>query len=375
MHIEYSLKILYNFYKGRYPFPDFYLPKEAEEVFMKKIIRLVAATLLLSMLFACYGFVCSAAGESDFASAVDSINQSGSYLERKTNIDAIMALYGGLSDDEKNSVKEDYALALAELAAVEALAERAEAFIAAVESFALCSNLIDKERVLENATSTKFSDESYDGIADALAAYNAMLEEVEAKIAKCNEFIEYVDEITILEEDDYLGIRAALDAAAAVLKEIDMSYHGVSGAYTLYNEFLSAIGEKEYYTRDWVNSVKALKELPSYKYKRSGYEAVMLSMKNESFLPDYPAVAEAMQVLAEVEEYFRSCISAGNAFIRAVDDIKNAPTVGDGLINAYSKYKGVDKTVDGVSSAYATFDSMLDEYNDVVKQLNAWIES
>lgn len=354
---------------------QFDLPRSAEEVFMKIIVRILSAVLALSLLLISFSAVAFASeGTDSFNSAVAAIDANGNYLKRKTDIDNIMAKYEALSESDKALVADSYQLALAELAKVEELARAAEAFISAVKSLDMCNTLIDKELVINRATSGLFSDESYEGITEALATYTSTKASVEATVEKCNQFLEYIDTVSILEEDDYLGIKAALDAAKALLPDIDLTYYGVQGAYEIYNEAQSLIGEKEYYTRDWINSVREMDALTVYKYKRASYETLQLTARNELFLPDYADVPAALELMAAAEEYFRACISAGNAFIRAVDDIESADSVGEGLINAYAKCKGVDKTVDGVSSAYSTFKSTLDDYNDVIEQMNAWME-
>ena len=336
---------------------------------MKKFLRVLSLTLLVAICLSVLPVAVYAASGEDFVSGVNAINKDAPYATRKAAADALLDAYNGLSDTEKSEVAASYSALGDEIAALRAIEEKADAFLAAVAVLESCQNLNDKENVFETATAegVYFDDESYPGVADALA----QLEAVKTAVDNTCAFISAVDEATLVDETDYAAYRAALDLCEEYINLIDRTYAGADGAYSFYRSMASALLTKENYTTQIAALITEMQNAADYSSRKMSYERIKDSVESDQFIPDHPSVAGLDEAMEETEEYFRSCIAVANGFILAVNRITVGKDYAKGIIEAYAALDGVDMGVDGVSSAKSSFDSSVNRYNSAVRELNA----
>ena len=336
----------------------------------------IFAVFLVTLLIFCLGVVGYAADAQDFSAAVADIDDSASYSDRLSAVEQAEKIYAELSDEEKLDVVLDYQLLLSERDALCALEGQAETFISGVNVLSDISDLDEREEQLNMLLGggVYFADETYPGITDALQALAPMRADIEARVEASVEFMNAVDTAVLLSEDDYLGIKEALVRAENYLPLIDHTYDGVSGAKLTYDYLRSVYYSKEEYTKGFLEYIKLMAEATDYKTAKDYYDRAITQIGKEDFLPDYEGVDEAMEKLAQTEEYFKECIAAANIFISAVGNMSSNDKISLAIINAYSALLGVDITVEGVSVALRSLEAAVESYNSRVESINETFE-
>lgn len=319
----------------------------------------------------CAVFAGSVFAKGDFGEAVLQIGEADTWGERSALIEEAENIYASLSDDEKLTFADAYASLVAHKSDLAAIKAKADRFIFFVGTLGDLSDLNEKEEAvaLAKGEGVYFDDESYPGISDALAELRTFEEQVSLAVDACIAFINAADAASLIEEDDYLALRAALDEAEKYLKLIDNTYDGVKGAKTSYELLAGEVRVKEIYTEEFLGEVERLKTKTEYKTYLADYTTAKSYLADERFLSEYPGVEDAMLVLSDADLYLKDCLNRANVFITAVSRFGSSEDIAKDLINAYLALEGVDMTVNGVSTAKSVFDSTLKTYNDIAEAI------
>ena len=306
---------------------------------MKRLLSVALGLCLLIALTLCAVATTTA---DQLRQGVADIDPDGSYADRLDHYNGLRQLEQQLDDSER-----------AELSA-----ELAE-----------CVGLVEKERVADEAEAegVYFDDDTYPGVAEALADIAAVRQRVNACIA----FTDAVTEASLIEIEEYAEVKEWLDLAKGYLDAIDSSYYGVPEAYTSYNTISFDLGERERHTKTVIDQILQVDMYPGYAMKQQCISEAKRGMQNELYEDECEFVAEGMAKLAEVEAYFADCIEKANAFILAVSLIQNAEDLPAALKNAAVAFKQIDTGVEGVGAAVAEYNNVLKNYNNTVKRVNA----
>ena len=327
--------------------------------------------VLFTLAALCAIFACSAFAKEDFSEVVSQIEGADTWGEKSTLIEEADTIYASLTDKEKLAFSDAYGALLdhkADLAATKAKADR---FIFFIGTLSDISDLNEKEEaiLLAKGEGVYFDDESYPGITDALAELRAFEERTSSAVYASLAFINAVDAAYLIEKDDYLALRAALDEAEGYIELIDNTYDGVRGAKANYEALAGEIRVKEIYTEDFLTEAERLKTKTEYKTYLADYTTAKSYLADERFLSEYPGVDDAMLVLSDADLYIKDCLNRANVFITAVSRFSSSNTIAKDLIKAYRALDGVDMTVNGVSTAKSAFDSTLKAYNDIAEAI------
>lgn len=249
-------------------------------------------------------------------------------------------------------------------------------FEAVVDDIKNATSLTEKEQLLESA------DAQWDAYLDsvggqpdaaaieAYASYESMKEQILQIAEKCTEFIGYVTEA----ENGWLGVdyeltKASLNAAGALIDEIDMSYEGISSAKTRYDSVLKEVEDCEKPYRLYIQAIEAALAADNYKAMKQAMNEVATREKEISALsiklPTYPGYGQAVAAKAEIADEMAAIMENAAAFINAVQLI-NGDNIKAGIAEAYELYDAIDQTADGVSAAKSQLDSLNKTYGGAV---------
>ena len=333
-----------------------------------KYFSLAATAVLLVF---CLGVI-TFASES-FPECIEGIDKSADYATRLDRVERAESLYAELSDEEKALASDLYALLLAEKSELGGIALSAERFILSVNGLRDISDLNEKASAIENIKTSNsiFTDESYPGIEAAIEEFNSFDRSVTEAVSICEAFIEAVDVLISQDEDDYVLLSSAIKDAQSYIKLVDSTYDGIPGAISNYNNIAGAIRVKEQYTDEFLLAVEDMKTKSDYKSYSDAYDYAIDYTKSESFIPDYPGVAEAMAELGAAEELMREAIKRANAFVAYVNSIGTSGDLFGELAESYGRLSGVDFTIDVAATAKALLDSMIEEYNKTSEKINS----
>ncbi|MBQ8719722.1 MAG: hypothetical protein IJY65_01685 [Clostridia bacterium] len=256
-------------------------------------------------------------------------------------------------------------------------AERAAAFVEAVEAISDAATLADKKAAADyaNSAAVKFTDTSYTGVADALAELDEQISTINKAIEDSESFVEQVS-VAISEYyagGSYLVVRAALDAAQDSYYSSDPTWQGVLSARESYTTINAELLTGETASRSYIQYANecqaALDEGGDI------YSEISTSYKNaknfdKTLIAEYPGVSEATEILLDAEEYMQSAEATANEFIAAVS------TVGVGnpyekIPAAYAVLERTDKSVKGVSSAIRSLEGRVAAINAIAERANA----
>lgn len=344
------------------------------EQYMKKRIFQKAVLVIVVLAIFISSFSVLALASGSFEDAVESIDKSLDYKTRRERADLALLIYGSLTDEEKEAVADGFATLGQELDALSEIEARADAFIQYVGQFPDIHDLDQKLAAISTARRDDviFTDVTYPGIADALSALEDFKGEVLPLVENCNSFIAAVDLALSFDEDEYLEIAMALaDAERYRDLGLDNTYDGISGAIASYNELSSKITTKELYTEEFLRAVEDLAGKTDYKSFSAAYEYAVDYTKNESFLPTYPGVSEALESLKSAEETMKEAIKRANAFVQYVNSLGSTGNIALELIESYDRLSGVDFTIDTAASAKAILDGAIADYNTRVSLANS----
>ena len=336
-----------------------------------KMLKCLSLIITVALIFSSFTFFAFAS--ESFSDVVGGIDETEDYMTRYERVERAFALYSELSDEEKALVSDLFATLLDEESSLLLLKNRADSFIAHVNSFSELSDLDEKLSAVLTARreDVLFTDASYPGISEALLELEEFEETVLETVDVCLSFIDAVDLVLSIDEADYIELSEALAEASLYVDRVDKTFDGIDGAYQSYVSIKSALREKELYTEEFLSAVADLKEITDYKSFSKAYNNVLDYTKSENFIPDYKGVSEALKYLEDAEGAMKDAVKRANAFVSYVNTLGASGNLALDLINAFTYLEGVDLTVDGVSSAVSMLDSAIAEYNARAKRANA----
>ena len=251
-------------------------------------------------------------------------------------------------------------------------ADRAAAFILAVNSISEKTTLSEREIAIAAARSegVYFDDESYDGVTEALkllAEYEAI---IEAEIGRCLEFCDIVDAASSLDViEDYLELKALLEEAKGYLNIVDKTYIGVSGAVGIYGNLTSELLKKEQRVATFLEQVARMSAATVYSEKYDAYREAKMICSAKDFLNTHPDVIAAKADFDAASDYFGDCAFVAAMFAEQVDKIYDAEILGEAINDAYEIYVNMDKTYP--SDFISEFNNIVDDYNEAATKINS----
>ena len=250
--------------------------------------------------------------------------------------------------------------------------ERAARFISAVEEFSELADLDEKKSHLATVKSAEiyFSDESYDGVTEALASlaqYEALINEA---VANCDAFIDAVDTALMTDVDDYEAFKAALTEAEKYFKKLDSTYDGILGAQSDYKSMSGELTEREKYTEDFLKAVEKIATATDYNTRLEAYNDAEEYIEGESFIATYPGVAEALATLEATDALLEEAVAEAGAFVSLISRLGTGDNIVDELLAAYAALAQQDITAPGVSMSKLILDTATEAYNASVHAVN-----
>ncbi len=341
---------------------------------MKHSTRCMAFLLVVSLMLGLLCFSAVGAGLEGFEDKVSTMLSATTYPEKKTAYTEALAIYEGLSAEEKNEVKtlelEMQRMGI-ELENIEKAAEAFDAQVRGISDIAIGDRMVAIESAEAKANAE--IDPTHPIAFEALKLLAEMKSELEETIENCLDFMSAVSDAEQLDVENYIELREALDLAATYLDVIDTGYPGVSGAYSSYSSMSSELGIKERYTAGVLAKVNEMINAKEYATRRMLKNEIDNLLVSESFIPDYEGMQQALATMAEVEEEMKACVIKATRFILAVEAVATADNYREALIGCYAFIEGVDFTVDGAAAAKASFDGMVNAYNSSVRYCNSFM--
>ncbi len=206
-----------------------------------------------------------------------------------------------------------------------------------------------------------------EGVAESYESYISQKASIEAKIALCDEFIEYVTLAS--EATGYPEKRENLDKADALLDKIDKNYEGVNSAYSLFSSLCNELQEPEKICEQYIEAAakaaagKTCSEVRSFIQEAKIIKALIT-------IPDYTGLEEANENIKNAELFLAERALEAAPFILAVRNITSAESIPAGVMAAYKELEGIDETADGVYTALSDLEKIEADYNEMVEEAN-----
>lgn len=250
-------------------------------------------------------------------------------------------------------------------------------FIAAIEEMQSATSLADKydyvtEADMHLAEYTAGSGDMED--PEFLAAYTVYTEvglAVKATVNACNTFMDHVETALANDGVSFAILKENLDAAGALLSQLDHSYPGVSGLVNSYNDLYFVYRDKIEICDGYINFAALAAEADTYA-KADEYVRRAKDYFSKITIPDYPGLDEAEANIAKATEFMAQKVAGAQRFVHAVNDLYKTDNIAEAIRNAYAiiEEDGVDVTAEGASVAYETLRSAELSYSSTVRKAN-----
>ena len=250
----------------------------------------------------------------------------------------------------------------------------AESFIAAVEA-ANDDSLDFNARAVAYKTITElyFDNETYPGVTEAIAGYNAVRDYMNLEISNAENFVKYVNRA------DYASYISAkqenLNIAKNYMDICQPDFAGVAEAKVLYAQIQAYIDEQIANANAYINAVNALDSLTGAALVNGINNAQSLQIAGNVLGVD--GVTEANiklnQVIAAIELAERYNIHFLN-LVNSLDSAKDAAETYSILAAAKDAEKNADKSNAEVDAACAKLSKAVIAFNDQVNAINAEFE-
>ena len=274
-----------------------------------------------------------------------------------------------------------FILSIAFLFGVLALAihasEASENFIETVEAMKAASSLDAKDELLLYAE--EYLDEYLseggstedEQIAEYYLDYLTLKEEIDAEVALCIEFIDYVEAAE--NALGYPALKANMIAAEELLSKIDNSYSQVSGFVNSFNTMKFDLAQNEKVCEYYIEAGEQAKAAKTYAEAKAAVEYGSIVEKNIEIF-DYPGLEEARAALTDASELMSTLALEAAEFILAVSNIGKIGSIPEGVIAAYAVYETIDPTAPDVSASLDKLRSIERNYNKSATEANATVD-
>lgn len=316
------------------------------------------------------------ASERDSAKFIELVNSvMGHNLNDYAVVKADLALFEGCNPDptyEGVEAANKYFTKIVD--AEESIRTSAENFIAAVK---VANNaelgFNDRAEAFKTITELYYDNETYPGVTEAIAGYNAVRDYMDLEIANAENFVMYVNKA------DYASYISAkqenLDIAKTYMDICQPDFAGVAEAKVLYAQIQEFINQQIANATAYINAVNALDSLSGTALANAIKNAQSLQIAGNVLGVD--GVTEANiklnQAIASIELVERYCIHFVN-LVNSLDDAKDAATTYSILAAAREAEKDVDKSYANVDAACAKLSKAIVAFNDQVNAINAEFE-
>lgn len=219
-----------------------------------------------------------------------------------------------------------------------------------------------------------YDNETYPGVTEALARYDAIVEYMSFEIEKAESFIKYVNKA------DYAAYVSAkqenLDIAKGYMDHCNPEYAGVADAKELYAEIQEFINQQIANANAYIEAVNKLDSLSGNDYIIAIENALSLQASGNVLGVDGVTDANIKldQALAAIELGDRYCIH----FIALVATIENTASLADRyelLADAREAEKDADQSYAGVREASEKLAKAIADFNGLVDAANAEFEN
>ena len=288
---------------------------------------------------------------------------------------ADLALFEGCEPDlTYEGVAEAYKQYTKLVVAEQTIRTSADAFITAVN--AANNDSLDfnaRAEAYKTITGIYFDNETYPGVTEAIAGYNAIREYMNLEISNAENFVKYVNKA-----DYALYISAKqenLEIAKTYMDICQPDFAGVAEAKVLYAEVQAFIELQIANANAYINAVNALDSL-------SG-TALLNGIKNAQSLQEagnvlgVEGVTEANikldQMIASIELVERYCIHFVN-LVASIEKAASSEELFELLADAKDAEKDADKSYAGVADASAKLSKAIADFNAQVEAINAEFE-
>ena len=209
---------------------------------------------------------------------------------------------------------------------------------------------------------------------DFLAAYTVYTETgltVKTTVDTCNTFMDHVEEALANDGVSFPALKEHLDAAGALLTQLDHSYPGVSGLVNSYNDLFFVYRDKIEICDGYINFAALAAEAETYA-KADEYVRRAKDYLSKITIPDYPGLDEAATNIEKATEFMSEKVAGAQRFVHAVNDLYKTDDLAEAIRNAYAiiEEDGVDVTAEGAVSAYDTLRSAELSYSSSVRKAN-----
>lgn len=319
-------------------------------------------------------FLESEGDSARFLQLVDSIKDHD--INDYAVLTADLALFEGCEPDlTYEGVADAYKHYSKLVEAEETIRTSAETFIAAVS--AANDDALDfnaRAEAYKTITAIYFDNETYPGVTEAIAGYNAIRDYMNLEISNAENFVKYVNRA-----DYALYISAKqenLDIAKTYMDICQPDFAGVAEAKLLYVEVQAYIEQQIANANAYINAVNALDSL-------SG-TALLNGIKNAQSLQEagnvlgVDGVTEANiklnQIIASIELVDRYCIHFVN-LVNSIDKVTSTAELYELLAEAKEAEADADSSYAGVADASAKLAKAIADLNAQVNAINAEFEN
>lgn len=288
---------------------------------------------------------------------------------------ADLALFEGCEPDlTYEGVEEAYKQYTKLVVAEQTIRTSADAFIEAVN--AANNDSLDfnaRAEAFKTITGIYFDNETYPGVTEAIAGYNAIREYMDLEIANAENFVKYVNKA-----DYALYISAKqenLDIAKTYMDICQPDFAGVAEAKVLYAEVQAFIELQIANANAYINAVNALDSLSGTALLNGIKEAQ--SLQEAGNVLGVEGVTEANikldQMIASIELVERYCIHFVN-LVASIDKAASSEELYELLADAKEAEKDADKSYAGVADASAKLSKAIADFNAQVESINKEFE-
>jgi hypothetical protein len=252
-----------------------------------------------------------------------------------------------------------------------------------VESVGAVKNALTLDEKYECLLSAEESLNAYTtggGVPDAegetiIAEYRALKEEVEASIARCEEFIEYVELALTYDGVSFVDMMENLEKAEALLDLIDTTYTGITGFKNDYSALIFAYKEPIEICESFIRYASLAANAETYEEASLNYARANDCKSNITIL-DYPGLDEAEENLKVANAFMSERLLRAKDFIEAVANIGKAENLAKAIEDAYAiiERDNVDVTAEGASAAYEELSSLKFKYDRDVTRSNKAVD-
>ena len=313
------------------------------------------------------------ASEADSVKFLELVAAIDCDLDNYAQVKANLELFEGCNPDlTYEGVAESYKRYNNLVLAEKTIRTSAEAFIAAVQT-ANNAELDFNTRAEAYKNMTYFDNETYPGVTEALAGYEAVRDYLNAEISYAENFIKYVNKA------DYASYISAkqenLDIAKGYMEICQPDFAGVAEAKVLYAEVKAFVEQQLANANAYISAVNALDNLTGAALTNGIKNAQ--SLQQAGNVLGVEGVTEANiklnQIVASIELVERYCIHFIN-LVNSLDKATDVAATYEILANAKAAEADADKSYAGVSDASAKLSKAIADINAQIEAINSEFE-